>query len=63
MKIINYEAVAKELDWMKEKPTFHDLIIIDEAQRIKNAKSKNSQAIKALESARRWALTSTFRVV
>jgi SNF2 family DNA or RNA helicase len=34
-------------------------VIIDEAQRIKNAKSKQSQAVKALKYMRSWALTGT----
>jgi superfamily II DNA or RNA helicase len=59
VKIINYEALQRELDWLKEKPPHHGLTIIDEAQRIKNPKSKNAQAVKALSADRRWALTGT----
>jgi superfamily II DNA or RNA helicase/HJR/Mrr/RecB family endonuclease len=59
VKIINYEMLARELDWLKEKRPTHDLVIIDEAQRIKNANSKAAQAVKALDAKRRWALTGT----
>jgi superfamily II DNA or RNA helicase len=59
VKIINYERLAKELDWLKEKRPHHDLVIIDEAQRIKNPKSKRAQAVKTLDAKRRWALTGT----
>jgi superfamily II DNA or RNA helicase len=59
VKIINYESLPSELEWLKEKPPTHDLVIIDEAQRIKNPKSKTAQAVKTLKSRRRWALTGT----
>ena len=59
VKIINYESLSRELDWLKGKSLPHDLVIIDEAQRIKNPKSKTAQAVKALDAKRRWALTGT----
>jgi len=59
IKIINYEALARETDWLKTQKFTHDLIIIDEAQRIKNPESKAAQAVKALHAPRRWALTGT----
>jgi SNF2 family DNA or RNA helicase len=59
VKIINYEGLRRELDWLKHKPPHHDLIIIDEAQRIKNPESGQSQAVKTLIADRRWALTGT----
>jgi SNF2 family DNA or RNA helicase len=59
VKIINYESLQRELEWLKNQRFDHDLIIIDEAQRIKNPGSKASQAVKALKAKRRWALTGT----
>lgn len=59
IKIINYESLQRELEWIQEQTLNHDLIIIDEAQRIKNPKAKASQAVKTLKSKRRWALTGT----
>jgi SNF2 family DNA or RNA helicase len=59
VKIINYESLQRELEWLKNQRFGHDLIIIDEAQRIKTPKSKAAQAVKALKSPRRWALTGT----
>ncbi|MCD6337355.1 MAG: DEAD/DEAH box helicase [Candidatus Marinimicrobia bacterium] len=58
-KIINYEAIQRELEWLKDQRFSHDLIIIDEAQRIKNPGSKTARAVKALKGPRRWALTGT----
>ncbi|MCK4625675.1 MAG: restriction endonuclease, partial [Phycisphaerae bacterium] len=59
IKIINYESLAKETEWLKDQKFSHDLVIIDEAQRIKNPGAKQSQAVKALKGQRRWALTGT----
>ncbi|HOK67076.1 MAG TPA: SNF2-related protein [Anaerohalosphaeraceae bacterium] len=59
VKIMNYESLARELAWLKDQKFSHDLVIIDEAQRIKNPKSKISQAVKLLKASRRWALTGT----
>jgi superfamily II DNA or RNA helicase len=59
VKIINYEAVAREIDWLKRQSFAHDLVIIDEAQRIKNPSSQTAKAVKSLNAHRRWALTGT----
>lgn len=59
VKIINYESLSRELEWLKSQKFDHDLIIIDEAQRIKTPTTKVSQAVKALKAKRRWALTGT----
>ncbi|MCY2950567.1 MAG: SNF2-related protein [Planctomycetota bacterium] len=59
IKIINYEAIAREAEWLDRQLFSHDLIIIDEAQRIKNPIAKTSQAVRSLHAERRWALTGT----
>ncbi len=54
-KITNYEAVMRDIDLiMKWQP---DLIILDEAQRIKNWETKTAKAVKSLKS--RYALVVT----
>jgi superfamily II DNA or RNA helicase len=59
IKIVNYESLAREAEWLKEQRFSHDLVIIDEAQRIKNPEARTSMAVKALNAHRRWALTGT----
>jgi SNF2 family DNA or RNA helicase len=59
VKIINYEKLAKEVEWLKRLDFTHDLVIIDEAQNIKNSSSAKAQAVKLLKASRRWALTGT----
>ncbi|MBK8267169.1 MAG: DEAD/DEAH box helicase family protein [Planctomycetes bacterium] len=59
IKLINYEAIARESEWLAEQKWSHDLVIIDEAQRIKNAATDVARAVKALKGTRKWALTGT----
>ncbi len=56
-KIINYELVRHDFDELLElRP---DLIILDEAQRIKNWRAKTAQMVKALPSRYAFVLTGT----
>jgi superfamily II DNA or RNA helicase len=59
VKIINYESLLREVEWLESTPVHHELVIIDEAQRIKNPKTDTARSVKALRSDRRWALTGT----
>lgn len=59
IKIVNYERLSRLVDWLHEARFAHDLIIIDEAQRIKNPDSRTAQAVTLLTATRRWALTGT----
>ncbi|GMU84234.1 MAG: hypothetical protein AMXMBFR47_41040 [Planctomycetota bacterium] len=59
IKLINYESLSSERDWLRDNRVSHDLVIIDEAQRIKNAGSKTAQSVKCLRGLRCWALTGT----
>jgi superfamily II DNA or RNA helicase len=59
VKIITYDRLARECEWLESQSFTHDLIIIDEAQRIKNPASKAARAVRALRAKRRWALTGT----
>lgn len=56
-KIINYELVRRDMDeLLKLRP---DLIILDEAQRIKNWRAKTAQMVKSLPSRYAFVLTGT----
>jgi superfamily II DNA or RNA helicase len=56
-KIVSYNAVTKDISVVnKSNP---DMIILDEAQRIKNWKTKTAQAIKQLQSPYCLVLTGT----
>ena len=55
-KIINYELVYRDLEIM---PWWPDLIILDEAQRIKNWKTRTAKPSKRLDSTFALVLTGT----
>ncbi len=56
-KLVNYEQVVRDVDSMN---AWHpDVIVLDEAQRIKNWTSKTSRAVKKLQSRYAMVLTGT----
>lgn len=56
--IINYELVLRDFDYINKMPI--DCIVLDEAQRIKNCKTKTAQTIKTLNlPIHRYVLTAT----
>ena len=57
--IFNYEKLLSEPLRTSMKAFRWDVLICDEAHRIKNHKSKRTIAIKSLPATRRWALTGT----
>ncbi len=60
VKIANYELVVRDFEAMTEEelPDF-DLVVLDEAQRIKNRTSITAQTIRSISRKRSWALTGT----
>ncbi len=59
VKIVNYESLTRDADLAADPNVFFDVVVIDEAQRIKNADSKTALAVRGLHRARSWALTGT----
>jgi SNF2 family DNA or RNA helicase len=56
-KLVNYEQVVRDLDLMNAWGP--DVVVLDEAQRIKNWESKTSRAVKKLRSRYAIVLTGT----
>jgi SNF2 family DNA or RNA helicase len=58
--IANYELMARDLAEIPEdeQPKF-DLLVLDEAQRIKNRDSRTAEVARAIKRRRSWALTGT----
>src|SRR5207247_6594375 len=56
-RLVNYEMVVRDLDELNAWQP--DLIVLDEAQRIKNWESKTSRAVKKLRSRYAVVLTGT----
>lgn len=59
VKVANYEAVVRDRDLIAELGLQFDLVVLDEAQRIKNRASQTSEAVCGLSRQRSWALTGT----
>ena len=59
VKLANYEVVVRDRELVAELGLEFDLVVLDEAQRIKNRSSHTSHAVRALRRRRSWALTGT----
>jgi len=58
VKIANYELLTRDREALDSGAHF-DLVILDEAQRIKNTGSATNQLARAISRSRSWALTGT----
>jgi SNF2 family DNA or RNA helicase len=58
VKIANYELLMRDREVLDEGLSF-DLVVLDEAQRIKNTASTTSQVVRSIRRTRNWALTGT----
>ncbi len=59
VRIANYELLMRDRAFMDDPNAHFDLVILDEAQRIKNKNSTTAQVVRALPRGRSWALTGT----
>jgi SNF2 family DNA or RNA helicase len=57
--IANYELVMRDRDIVNDEDNHFDLVVLDEAQRIKNRNSTTSEIVRAVPRTRSWALTGT----
>jgi len=58
VKLANYELLVRDRDLLGDHGEF-DLVVLDEAQRIKNPQSTTHQVVTQLRRKRSWALTGT----
>ncbi len=58
VQIVSYESIRNDLELIADSK-FYDLVVIDEAQRIKNDTSATSKIIKKIPRKYSWALTGT----
>ncbi|MCH2127638.1 MAG: DEAD/DEAH box helicase [Pirellulaceae bacterium] len=59
IKIANYELVVRDAPFLKENDLEFDLVVLDEAQRIKNRSSATNRAVRSIQRKRSWSLTGT----
>lgn len=59
VRIANYELLQRDGPQAVAEGATFDLVVLDEAQRIKNRNSLTSQVVRSLPRTRSWALTGT----
>ncbi|TWU02703.1 DEAD/DEAH box helicase [Stieleria varia] len=59
VKVANYELLMRDEDIVLDSGLHFDLVVLDEAQRIKNRNSTTSQIVQKIPRTRAWALTGT----
>jgi SNF2 family DNA or RNA helicase len=59
LKMVNYELLTRDAAYLAEEQVRFDLVVLDEAQRIKNRSSKTAQVVRSIRRERSWALTGT----
>ncbi|HEY7311931.1 MAG TPA: DEAD/DEAH box helicase [Gemmataceae bacterium] len=59
LKLVNYELLTRDAAEIADERTRFDVVVLDEAQRIKNKESKTAQAVRGLHRDRSWAMTGT----
>jgi SNF2 family DNA or RNA helicase len=59
LKVVNYEIVTRDAAIFADERVRFDIVVLDEAQRIKNRESKTSEVICGIRRGRSWALTGT----
>lgn len=59
VKLVNYEVLTRDASILGEEGAAFDVVVLDEAQRIKNKESKTAQVVRGIRRSRSWALTGT----
>ena len=59
IKIANYESILRDRALVEQKRISADVVVLDEAQRIKNLNSSTSQVVRQIARRRSWVLTGT----
>jgi SNF2 family DNA or RNA helicase len=59
VKVVNYEIVTRDADILTDERVEFDVVVADEAQRIKTKESKTAQAVRSIRRGRSWAMTGT----
>ncbi len=59
LKLVNYETLTRDDALATDSRVQFDVVVLDEAQRIKNKDSKTALTARSLNRSRSWALTGT----
>ncbi len=59
LKLVNYELLTRDAEFLSDERVKYDVVVLDEAQRIKSRESKTAQVVCSLRRQRSWAMTGT----
>jgi len=59
VKIANYELMLRDQEFVQQSGKQFDLVILDEAQRIKNSGNNTARVVCSIDRRRSWALSGT----
>jgi SNF2 family DNA or RNA helicase len=59
LKLVNYELLTRDAVEVGNEKVRFDVVVLDEAQRIKNKDAKTAQVVRSLHRQRSWAMTGT----
>src|SRR5262245_24641618 len=59
LKLVNYELLTRDAGFLADEKASFDLVILDEAQRIKSRESKTAQVARSIRRKRSWAMSGT----
>jgi SNF2 family DNA or RNA helicase len=59
LKLVNYELLTRDAEFVADPRVKFDVVVLDEAQRIKNRESKTAQVARSIQRERSWAMTGT----
>jgi SNF2 family DNA or RNA helicase len=59
LQLVNYETLTRDADLAADPRVGFDVVVLDEAQRVKNRDSKTARTVRSLRRGRSWALTGT----
>ncbi len=59
IKLVNYEMLTRDAALVADDRIHFDVVVLDEAQRIKNRESKTAEVVRSIARDRSWAMTGT----
>ena len=59
VKLVNYELLTRDEEFVADPEVHFDVVVLDEAQRIKNKDAKTARAARSISRDRSWAMTGT----
>ncbi len=59
VKLVNYELLTRDEEFVADPEVHFDIVVLDEAQRIKNRDAKTARVVRSISRDRSWAMTGT----